>query len=78
MAKSTQVTKVTVETKIGKLRFRQTPNGAFIVRCKGFDRIRIRQDRDGGYLADAKGHPDVLWGRTPEKAYRQAVKQFWC
>jgi len=86
-SKSAQVTKVTVETKIGKIRFVQKPDGSFVARCKGYERIRIRRSksnfpRHDGYDADAKefnsvGAETIVFGKTPEQAFKRAVKHFW-
>ena len=87
MAKSTVIaaaSKIVVDTKIGKLRFRQTPKGAFIVRCRGQERIRIRLDRDSNkWVADANGTVDKtdtftkIAAATPEKAFKRALRAFW-
>jgi hypothetical protein len=81
MAKSTVIaaaSKIAVETTIGKLRFRKTPRGAFIVRCRGQERIRIRLDRDSGkWQADQKGYDSIVFGATPELCFKRAVRLFW-
>lgn len=86
MAKSTVIaaaSKIVVDTKIGKLRFRQTPKGAFIVRCRGKERIRIRLDRaTGEWEADARdfnkaGAEKIVLAKTPELCFKRAVRQFW-
>jgi len=75
-------TRVAVETKIGRIVFRAKPNGAFIARCQGQDRIRIRE-RNGRWEADANGTVDEtntftkLAASSPELAYKRAVKAFW-
>jgi len=82
MAKSIS-SPIVVETKIGKLKFVQKPNGNIVVRCKGKERIRIRQARDGKtFEADAKefnsvGAETIAIGRTAEKCYKNALKSFW-
>lgn len=78
------VSKIVVDTKIGKLRFRQTPKGAFIVRCRGQERIRIRFDDDSNkWVADAKffhvngDETQTVTAATPEKAFKRAIRSFW-
>jgi hypothetical protein len=83
MAKSAISHRITVETKIGKIKFVQKPNGSFVVRTKGKERIRIRQARDGKiFEADAKefnsvGAETIVVGKTPEQTFKRAVKHFW-
>lgn len=77
------VSKIVVDTKIGKLRFRQTPKGAFIVRCRGQERIRIRLDRaTGEWEADARdfnkaGAEKIVLAKTPELCFKRAIRAFW-
>ena len=83
MAKQTTPSRVAVETKIGRIVFRSKPNGAFIVRMKGQDRIRIRLNKESGsWEADAKyfnkhGVETIWMGRTAKMAYKEAIKAAW-
>lgn len=83
MAKSTAPSRVVVETTIGRLVFKSHPNGSFVVRCKGRERIRIRLAKDQkAWEADAKsfdryGVETIMLGKTPEQAYRRAVFHLW-
>lgn len=82
MAKtSPAVTRIAVDTRIGRLVFRVRPNGSIVVRTKGQERIRIRE-RDGEFEADGKlfnrfGVETIVMGKTAEQCYKRAVKQFW-
>ena len=83
MAKQPTPSRVAVETKIGRIVFRSKPNGTFIVRMKGQERIRIRLHKNSGlWEADGKyfnkhGVETIIEGKTPERAYKEAIKAFW-
>lgn len=77
MAKSNTVIRVTVETRIGKIRFAQKPNGAFVVRCKGHETIRIRQlDGSTDWFAYVGGKLTTA-AKSPEKAFKKAIRVSW-
>jgi hypothetical protein len=81
MANQTTPSRVAVETKIGRIVFRKKPNGSFVCRLKGQERIRIRL-RDNEWEADAKsfnriGAELIIAGKTPEQAFKRAIKSFW-
>ena len=81
MAKSTVPARIAVETKIGRIVFRAKPNGSFVVRTKGRDRIRIYPVGDA-WEATTAGKNDgdmhfVTSATSPEQAYKRAIKSFW-
>ncbi len=83
MVKQTTPSRIAVETKIGRIVFRAKPNGAFICRLKGQERIRIRQNKTSGlWEADAKsfnrvGAELIVEGKSPDQTYQRAIKSFW-
>lgn len=89
MAQSTTPTaeRVVVETKAGRFVFKSRPNGSFVVKCKGFERIRIRPaknpaSKDVQWEADGKefnrvGAETIITGKNPQQAYKRAVAHFW-
>lgn len=82
-ADQTTPSRVAVETKIGRIVFRAKPNGAFICRLKGYERIRIRQNKNSGlWEADGKsfnriGAELIVEGKSPDQVYKRAVMAFW-
>lgn len=88
MAKNVQTpARIVVETSIGRVKFRKTARG-FKATCKGYPAIKVIEhqktdepgDRDGfqARVVMSPGQVVVLdQVRSPEKAYKQAVKQYW-
>lgn len=81
MARAIKPTRIVVETKIGKIKFIQKPNGSYVIRCKDLIPLNIRQvpgsDDWFVFTKFESGREMLLSAKTPEKAFKKASKIYW-